>query len=294
MKTRGLSWTISIAKGTRQAYLAYLSGKPIKVTGIKQTSDGLPCILGDLIPAIRRLHIQGEGEIRLLAYVNTILFGTRALKLGQVPDFTSIIGAFNGSIPSDFSSYTVQFWKELGYKPSKSRYPKALEFKKFHESFKAGPNGPAMIASWKDFTALSPELLSQLSELGGPEIRRRFEVLSRAVNHPVFAKEHGVDGKDLLTTRKLVSFPDKELKQRVVALGDYWSQTVLRPWHSYLFRVLKKIPQDCTFDQVSFRKKVDFSKKIYSVDLSSATDRFPVELTTILLKGLLPSSKVDL
>lgn len=84
------------------------------------------------------------------------------------------------------------------------------------------------------------------------------------------------------------------MKQRIIAIGDYWSQTCLRPWHQYLFRVLKKIPQDCTFDQSSFKKKVKFDRISYSVDLSSATDRFPVELTVILLKGLLPASKVDL
>jgi hypothetical protein len=52
--------------------------------------------------------------------------------------------------------------------------------------------------------------------------------------------------------RKLVSFPDKEGKVRVIAILDYFSQTVLYPLHSYLFRMLSKIPQDCTFNQGKF------------------------------------------
>lgn len=119
-------------------------------------------------------------------------------------------------------------------------------------------------------------------------------MLSRAVKVDELKLAHGLNGDDQLEIRKLVSFPDKELKQRIVAIGDYWSQTVLRPWHQYLFRVLKKIPQDCTFDQASFLKTIDFSGKVYSVDLSSATDRFPVEISRLLLEGLLPSSKVNL
>jgi len=56
--------------------------------------------------------------------------------------------------------------------------------------------------------------------------------------------------------RKLVGIADKE-KPRTVAILDYWSQTVLRPVHFFLFGVLRKIPQDVTFDQGSFLEKVN-------------------------------------
>lgn len=147
VQTRGLEWTLNYIKGTRQCFLAYLSGKPVSVPGVKQTSDGLPCVLGDLVPLIRGFCSQGDGNHRLLAYINTILFSTRALKLGAVPDFETITLAPKKGIPGDLSSYTVQFWKELGYKPSRNRFPRTLEFKKFHETFKAGPNGPALASS---------------------------------------------------------------------------------------------------------------------------------------------------
>lgn len=53
-------------------------------------------------------------------------------------------------------------------------------------------------------------------------------------------------------TRKLVYFPDKEGKTRTVAILDYFSQTVLKPLHSYLFNILKGIKQDRTFSQQDF------------------------------------------
>jgi hypothetical protein len=55
--------------------------------------------------------------------------------------------------------------------------------------------------------------------------------------------------------RKLSSFSDKEGKTRVIAILDYFSQSVLKPLHLYLFNFLKKIDQDCTFDQNSFKDK---------------------------------------
>jgi hypothetical protein len=94
-------------------------------------------------------------------------------------------------------------------------------------------------------------------------------------------------GKSL---RKLSWFPDKELKVRVIAIADYWSQCALKPLHHYLFRLLRKIPQDCTFEQGSFKDKVASWTEFYSVDLSNATDRFPIQVIYDVLKGHLPEA----
>jgi len=66
------------------------------------------------------------------------------------------------------------------------------------------------------------------------------------------------------------------------------SQTVLRPLHSWSYRVLKKIPQDCTFDQGSFRDKIQGWEVYHSIDLSAFTDRFPITFVSDVLKGVLP------
>jgi len=79
------------------------------------------------------------------------------------------------------------------------------------------------------------------------------------------------------TFRKIVGIPDKEGKTRVIAIGDYFSQTVLKPFHTYLFSVLRRINQDCTFNQSEFLSKMDINQgPFYSMDLSNATDRFPI------------------
>lgn len=75
---------------------------------------------------------------------------------------------------------------------------------------------------------------------------------------------------------------------------DYWSQTSLLPLHRYLFGVLRRIPQDVTFDQASFLEKVRSwpAGEWYSVDLSKATDRFPIRLIALLLEGRFPEPYV--
>jgi len=84
--------------------------------------------------------------------------------------------------------------------------------------------------------------------------------------------------------RKIVSIPDKEGKTRIIAIGDYFSQTVLKPFHGYLFSVLRRINQDCTFNQGSFLTKLPPEGPYYSMDLSNATDRFPITAILTILK----------
>lgn len=88
--------------------------------------------------------------------------------------------------------------------------------------------------------------------------------------------------------RKLAYFPDKEDKMRVIAIGDYLSQSVLKPLHHYLFQVIKKIPQDCTFDQGAFKDRIQGWSEFYSIDLTAATDRFPISFEKMVLNGHFP------
>jgi len=100
--------------------------------------------------------------------------------------------------------------------------------------------------------------------------------------------------KDSGEIRKLVYFPDREDKVRVVAELDYFSQSVLIKLHDFLFSVLKRIPQDRTFSQGDFKNFQEVSlDSIYSVDLKDATDRFPIEIIKSVLKARLPAHYVD-
>jgi hypothetical protein len=76
-------------------------------------------------------------------------------------------------------------------------------------------------------------------------------------------------------------------KARVFAMVDYWTQVALRPLHEWIFSVLRDIPQDGTFNQHGpverLLKVVSLDQRIYSFDLSAATDRLPVLVQGLLL-----------
>lgn len=105
-------------------------------------------------------------------------------------------------------------------------------------------------------------------------------------------------------TARLSRLEEAAGKIRVVAIVDFWTQMALKPLHRAIFAVLREIPNDGTFGQESC---VDMlSRKVgegllkaqesgttftaYSYDLSSATDRIPVDIYQLMLTRLFDGS----
>lgn len=78
-------------------------------------------------------------------------------------------------------------------------------------------------------------------------------------------------------------------KTRPIAVPISEAQIAFRPLHQALARLLKDIPADCTFDQDSGAHKVqewlNQGKTCHSIDLKSATDRFPRKLQLSFAKA---------
>lgn len=85
---------------------------------------------------------------------------------------------------------------------------------------------------------------------------------------------------------------DQAGKARVVAITNWWIQLALKPLHNALFKLLKSIKEDGTFDQMKpFNKLLESEseEKFFSFDLSAATDRLPIELQRDILNCLSPN-----
>lgn len=177
--------------------------------------------------------------------------------------------------------------------------PRSLLFKKFHFTTKGGPNGHALFTALLDLIALDPITVQAIRIVGGNLLCTHLDLLLKYLDRlekllpELFVIKRF---EQYVYERTLAFFPDKENKVRVIAIADYWSQTVLRPLHLYLFSVLKRITQDCTFNQGSFAEKLALGSRgddFVSADLSAATDRFPIEVIALVLSGRLPKWYVE-
>lgn len=83
---------------------------------------------------------------------------------------------------------------------------------------------------------------------------------------------------------------DQAGKARIVAMTNYFYQLVLKRVHDMVFDILRTIPQDGTFNQhLPIKNLVKTgSGKFYCFDLSSATDRLPIDLQVQVLNNLVP------
>jgi hypothetical protein len=140
-------------------------------------------------------------------------------------------------------------------------------------------------------------LKTHIKDFGGPEIASimsKYEIGNWfcSIMNQLFPFKHPERDKYF---RMIRAVPDKEGKTRMIAIGDYFSQTVLKKFHKLLFSMLRRINQDCTFDQGAFKSFLihNNGEPFYSFDLSQATDRFPIICIETLLKGIFPESKID-
>lgn len=89
---------------------------------------------------------------------------------------------------------------------------------------------------------------------------------------------------------KIVVLQERGAKARVIAMSSAAAQVALYPLHQMLDRILRDLPTDCTHDQESgarwAQSKLAEGQTVYSVDLSGATDNFPISLQLGLLEGL--------
>jgi len=155
-------------------------------------------------------------------------------------------------------------------------------------SSKQGPNGPATMTGYLDALSYTDEQIKDLDQFS----KNYVEIWSEFRHPSNLIKKTRESAKDFtyneaLNTRRLSAIADNEGKTRVIAIGDYYSQLLLKPIHDRLMRLLRKIPQDMTYNQdcLGYLVKTHYlmGRIPTSTDLKTATDRIPVKLTASIL-----------
>lgn len=259
----------------RLAVTRYLAGEGTRIPGIRQDKKTLLPLV--LTKELRDLIVAGDTWA--IKWSLSLLSITRVLLGGKKVDFSSIVDEPTGNpyIISDFE--LAMFHKKIG----RPKLPYLWE--DYHWSTKSGPNGPALQGALADLVMLANSpLKGSLQTFYGPEAP--LWRLLNAISSPLFQLTLAYFKILPKKLRKLSVKEDKETKSRVFAILDYWSQSALRTLHKSLYKLLRELPADCTFNQT--RLVTEFANNIndhsfHSIDLKSATDRFPLDIQVRLL-----------
>jgi hypothetical protein len=287
-KLGGTRFTIAYLKECRLALLAWANGAaytPNPGVKLRLSSCGIPRI----VPAgLRPTDLSTKVGIIQFRGLHTIFNLYRIMDWkGARPDFSSITSPFSGVSATLFDGEIAAVLKLF-------TLPKPiLGYSAPWVNISAGPNHPwSLWGSAKDILgwSLSPRLLAVYcfySWASGQRLLALWLVLVTHLLMPIalFLRARGMR---FPLGRLVVLAKDGGGKRRIVGVVDYWSQWALKSLHTYLFDVLRRIPQDGTFDQLApVKSLLEFSRlgyPSYSFDLSNATDRLPVALQEQILR----------
>jgi len=274
-KDWGKVHTIKYYKQMRLHCTRYICGHPLltNTMSIGLTKDGWPKKLLFL-----KAYVD-SGLTDNLRFVLTILNFSRSWTLkgkeweSVKPNYKVIIDPPKGNymIPSGFIN---KFVKKFALKRDLPSFSKD----NIYLSTKAGPEGPATVTAYNSLLHYSYEEMQSIFNITDQE---GVDFFCRSYK---YAWEQ--DLKPLTKSNGKLSFVrDPEAKLRIIAISDYYTQLFLKPIHDIIFDILSKVFKECdrTFTQDPFHNWEENGHSFWSLDLSSATDRFPIDLQRRLL-----------
>lgn len=250
----GIQYMIKYIKVSRLHITRYICGKPLlsNTAGVSLTRDGFPTrlmFLKEIIDSGDNVKIRGV--LTLLNYSRSITPNKAELAKINInyDTVTDAYGGKNYTIPTWFIRLFVEkyklkskiplYTKALHYISTKgSTYGKAT-MTATYALYQMSKNHTSMITTFTEMLGISTYM-----DVMGSHLVNTYRFLGMASTRFL---EHKFLGRISIVK-------DPELKMRVIAMLDYYSQFILRPIHKILMDKLRNFKCDRTYTQDPFHK----------------------------------------
>jgi hypothetical protein len=241
-----------------------------------QSSSGVPKVLSPL----KQYLLSPDPQMKRIGLTITRSYED----LYGEPIFSPEVITKEGVRPTEYphtESYLAWLPGWVSRLPLSPKSPEDLQITSLKGNLVMGPNGPSILTAHHDALAITkdPELFSN--------IKRYCEVIGDTFISPwiqSLAEDFSVNKEVMHSRISLIS--EGGLKTRTIAIGDYFSQNLLRPLHNVLMGCLRKMRTDGTYTQnESFQDilGLPLGTHIHCTDLTSATDRAPAWMQEMLI-----------
>lgn len=315
LRQSGIVFTVKYLKACTSLLMQAISGEPHRASqdlgvAVARTNRGLPRI----IPAVHRMKIR-DGDAATIRLWLTFFSIYRVLDYTGKLSIKTIVKPSKAVINhAELKEVTGIFMKEFAI-PHIDCSPENLKARPYWISTTSPNSTKSEIQQGGPKTASSAleSLLGSICAIGSDKITMKalqnlcncLGITGTApyvIGFSRFARRYltgevwdgGTSCMPLRTefTGKLGYKVEPAGKIRVFAMVDSFTQWIMNPLHKELFARLRLLRQDATHDQNSTVK--DFTdllrqgniKRVYSFDLTAATDRLPVQAQAVILDVL--------
>lgn len=302
MGPKGLTLYLKTVAVMLQQYLGdHKLADPGKVSKVRPSRNnrGLP----RLIPVQLRRAIRAN-HFNTIKWVLTILNLFREIDFVGQPKLSTITNPNSGDMAvfADLLALIPAFFKVLSLRPiTQELWSRNV---KLFIIWKAAPGMlktvyEGVVDNVSNYSSNPVNLVLQLRALRMSSVWEDFSYVIKFTNNRyiltlvrLFEESGLINGPTKKVIGKLHAKEEAAGKVRLFAIVDAWTQWALYPLHAIIFGILKRIPQDGTFDQTKpldsliERVKKGEVRSLYSLDLTAATDRLPVALQVHLVNDL--------
>nr|UPW42091.1 MAG: putative RNA dependent RNA polymerase [Xinjiang mito-like virus 79] len=293
-KNHGDVYTVKYLKASQLCIQKKLAGQPFKSMREVEPDYNLPRLSKSGLPVIIKLQDRAaicNDSLRITRLWLSIFSIYRVIKVPFNPKLATITDQFSGShmVTDDFNRWLTRNSTSHLLRFSEPRMEDLL-ITKVLPIVKSSPLGT------KSYSRLIDSYWSLKHNSVVFDAIKKYINLTKSINFGAlfnnleFLKKHyDIGCKGIGPIGKLSFKEEAAGKLRVFAMVDVITQSLLYPLHIQLFKLFKKIPNDCTHDQnKGFQLAQELSLKYncsFGFDLSAATDRLPISSQEAILNS---------
>lgn len=290
IRCNGIEWSVDRCKSIFVDFKRYRAGLPLEGKWYKKNREGLPHgILSRIFKLSSRKGKSFACSTLLRSYTRYI---SNSATDSQIDKFVKGVTAPDIVVsPTIISKMCDVMVNYVGIRHSVIRQPSFL-------SYQPSP-GKRVPTCWGTTKPEETHWIHQWETLDetktGLRLRSKYASIFRDVKAGfnsinIGTKSFQPTGIDSVGKIGLIQEPGYKL--RAVANPNRVYQVALTPLKDIIYDVLKELPWDCTFDQSKahpvIQKHISSGKLAHCIDLTGATDYFPLSLQLNLLSRLFP------
>jgi len=292
----GVEWTVKRLKSLKVDLYRVRSGLPVLTPAKKNRKAQFSGVIGSLF----RYAMKNDNNFRdvIQVYMCYSLFANRKLTDSQKEKFVTAVNATTDTAPDSFYELFAKFMESQVYRKLEVGSPKSIlqrsgaETKKAPQLFgRSTPQSSAGLESLSYFNTSSHRALYYKYE-------SLYQLVVRGSDISAFQKGLWSPKSEIVDRRPFDTFggevhflQEPGLKLRAIASPYLVHQVALQPLGSTLYSFMETLPWDCTHDHSKpyqfIQQHLTSGRQVHSVDLSNATDYFPLKLQLKVLGALI-------